>query len=62
MGLSLPVLLDQSGATMHAFGARGTPMAVVVDELGRVASPLVVGADAVMAAARGDPQPIRAVG
>ena len=55
MGLSSSVLLDEAGATMGAFGASGTPMGMLIDREGRVASPLLAGADAVLAAARGDP-------
>jgi thiol-disulfide isomerase/thioredoxin len=40
--LGWPVLLDPDHRARAAFGARGTPMAVVVDN-GRIASPLVAG-------------------
>lgn len=46
------VPLDTEGGAMRAFGADGTPMAVLVDEEGRIASPLGAGAPAVMASAR----------
>jgi protein-disulfide isomerase len=49
MGLNAPILLDQSFATGTAFGAAGTPSAVLVDGDGRIASRLAVGADEVMA-------------
>ncbi|HEU4697698.1 MAG TPA: redoxin domain-containing protein [Gemmatimonadales bacterium] len=52
MGLSSRIVLDEAGATMRAFGATGTPMAVLVDGDGRIASRLVVGAQEVMALAR----------
>jgi peroxiredoxin/uncharacterized membrane protein YphA (DoxX/SURF4 family) len=48
MGLTSPVLLDQQFATGRAFGASGTPSAVLVDAEGKVASEVAVGAPAVM--------------
>jgi peroxiredoxin len=48
MGLTSPVLLDQQFATGRAFGASGTPSAVLVDSEGKVASGVAVGAPAVM--------------
>jgi thiol-disulfide isomerase/thioredoxin len=48
MGLTSPVLLDQQFATGRAFGASGTPSAVLVDAEGKVASEVTVGAPAVM--------------
>jgi hypothetical protein len=45
-----PVLLHLEGAAMRAFGAGGTPMGVLVED-GRIASPVVAGADAVLALA-----------
>jgi hypothetical protein len=48
MGLRSPVVLDQQFATMHAFGASGTPSGVLVDEEGKIASELAVGAPAVL--------------
>jgi methylamine dehydrogenase accessory protein MauD len=48
MGLRAPVLLDGSFAAGRAFGATGTPSAVIVDEEGRVASGIAVGAPAVL--------------
>jgi thiol-disulfide isomerase/thioredoxin len=57
MGLSSPVVLDQEFATGSAFGAGGTPTAVLVDENGNVASEVAVGAPAVLAlAGAGQPQ------
>jgi thiol-disulfide isomerase/thioredoxin len=47
------VLLDPSYEAGNAFGAGGTPMAVLLDADGRIASPLAAGADAVFALARG---------
>jgi thiol-disulfide isomerase/thioredoxin len=48
MGLTSPVLLDQQFAVGSAFGASGTPSAVLVDAEGKVASEVAVGAPAVM--------------
>ena len=52
MGLGSPVLLDAELAAARAFGAPGTPSAVLIDEQGRVASELAVGAPAVLALAQ----------
>lgn len=58
LNLRSSVLADESGEVMVAFGSAGTPMAVVIDAAGRIASPLLAGARAVMAAARQhDPAP-----
>jgi peroxiredoxin len=54
MELTSPVLLDQQFATGRAFGASGTPSAVLVDAEGKVASEVAVGAPAVMELARAD--------
>jgi peroxiredoxin len=51
MGLRSPVVLDQGFGVGSAFGASGTPSAVLVDEDGKVASELGVGAPAVLALA-----------
>jgi peroxiredoxin len=48
MGLASPVLLDQQFAVGRAFGASGTPSAVLVDAEGKVASEVAVGAPSVM--------------
>jgi peroxiredoxin len=53
LGLRSPVLLDQDFSVAPTFGANGTPMAVLVDEEGRIASEVAAGAPAVMAIARG---------
>jgi hypothetical protein len=58
-GFRSPVLMDQSFTVMNAFGANGTPSAVLVDAKGKVASELAVGALAVMALARGQQEIIR---
>ena len=52
MGLRSPVVLDQGFSTGQAFGANGTPTAVLVDAEGRIASDVAVGAPAVLALAR----------
>jgi methylamine dehydrogenase accessory protein MauD len=52
MGLSSPVVLDHDYAVSDAFGAGGTPTAVLIDAKGRVASETVVGASAVLELAR----------
>jgi thiol-disulfide isomerase/thioredoxin len=46
-GFRSPVLLDEQFAAGEAFGANGTPMAVLVDSEGRIASSVVAGAEAV---------------
>jgi len=48
MGLSSTVVLDQEFAVGRAFGASGTPSAVLVDKSGKIASELAVGAPAVL--------------
>jgi peroxiredoxin/uncharacterized membrane protein YphA (DoxX/SURF4 family) len=47
-GLRSPILLDEGFATAQAFGATGTPMAVLIDSDGRVASGVAAGGQAVM--------------
>jgi len=54
MGLTSPVLLDQQFAVGRAFGAGGTPSAVLVDAEGKVASEMAAGAPAVMELAGAD--------
>jgi hypothetical protein len=51
MGLHAPTVLDQSFAAGKAFGASGTPSAVLVDAEGTIASEIAVGAQAVLALA-----------
>ena len=58
MGLTSPLVLDSDGSTMRAFGARGTPMAVLVDSTVRIASSLAAGAQQVMELARAQSQRI----
>ncbi len=48
MGLTSPVLLDQDFSTGRAFGASGTPSAVLVDAEGKIASEVTVGAPRVL--------------
>jgi thiol-disulfide isomerase/thioredoxin len=52
-GFASLVLLDGSFEAGSAFGADGTPMAVLVDADGRIASNVVAGAEAVMELANG---------
>jgi thiol-disulfide isomerase/thioredoxin len=47
LGLAAPVLLDD-GAASRAFGATGTPQAVLVDSGGTIAAPAAAGAQAVL--------------
>ena len=54
------VLLDEEFAAGNAFDANGTPMAVLVDADGRIASTVVAGAEEVLALAAGAPKPDRA--
>jgi len=51
MGLRSPVVLDEGFNAGRAFGASGTPMAVLVDAEGKIASQLVAGATEVLALA-----------
>ena len=53
MGLGSPIVLDHTAMSVGSqFGATGTPMAIVVDEEGKIASTLAAGAAAVLALAR----------
>jgi peroxiredoxin/uncharacterized membrane protein YphA (DoxX/SURF4 family) len=54
MGLRSPVLLDEGFKVGAAFGASGTPMAILIDDRGKFASGFAAGGPAVMALARGD--------
>jgi len=56
MSLSSPVVLDEQRAVGSAYGAPGSPSAVVVDERGRIASELAVGAPAVLSLLAQAPQ------
>jgi thiol-disulfide isomerase/thioredoxin len=55
MGLRTTVVLDETFAAGEAFGATGTPMAVLVDADLAVASEVAVGRDAVLALATRTP-------
>lgn len=55
MNLRSTILLDDAFAAGRAFGANGTPSAVLLDEKGRVASRVAVGAPDVMALASQHP-------
>jgi hypothetical protein len=56
LGLRSWVVLDEGFALGKAFGARGTPSAVLVDAEGRIVSTVGVGAQDVMALAGVVPQ------
>jgi peroxiredoxin len=56
MGLRAPIALDEGFQTGQAFGARGTPTAVLVDREGKVASEPAAGGKAVLALAGYDPE------
>jgi peroxiredoxin len=58
MGLRSPVLLDQGFGAGSKFGANGTPMAVLVDAEGKIASEVAAGAPAVLALARSEMEPV----
>ena len=49
MALRAPILLDDGFTAGSAFGATGTPSAVLVDDQGRIASAVAVGAPEVLA-------------
>jgi protein-disulfide isomerase len=51
MGLRSTVALDVNFSVGQAFGARGTPSAVLLDAEGKIASPLATGGPAVLALA-----------
>jgi hypothetical protein len=49
MELRSPIVLDQGGMSIGSkFGANGTPMAVLVDAEGKIASEVAAGAPAVL--------------
>jgi peroxiredoxin len=53
LGLRSPVVLDQGGMSIGSrFGANGTPMAVLIDAEGNIASELAAGAPAVLTLAQ----------
>ena len=51
LGLDSTVLLEEQFGVGRAFGATGTPSAVLIDTEGKVASPLAVGGPEVLALA-----------
>lgn len=53
LGLRSPIVLDPEFKAGRTFGAGGTPMAVLLDQEGRVASEVVAGAQAVLQLAVG---------
>jgi peroxiredoxin len=53
-GLRSPVLLDQNFSTGRMYNATGTPMAVLIDASGNIASEVVAGAPAVLALVKAD--------
>jgi thiol-disulfide isomerase/thioredoxin len=55
LGLRSRVVLDQGFTVGRTFGATGTPMAVLVDAEGRIASEMAAGAPAVLALAAQSP-------
>lgn len=59
LGLHSPVLLDKGFTVGPAFGIHGTPMAVLVDAEGNIASEVASGALAVLALARSNEVPAR---
>jgi thiol-disulfide isomerase/thioredoxin len=59
LGLRSPVVLDHGFSAGRAFGATGTPSAVLVDAQGHMASSVAVGAAAVLALAAGADVPSR---
>jgi len=48
MGLRAPIVLDQGFSAGRQFGATGTPMAVLIDAQGRIASEVAAGGPAVL--------------
>jgi thiol-disulfide isomerase/thioredoxin len=55
LGLRSTVVLDEHMSVGSMFGANGTPMAVLVDARGKIASELAAGAPAVLALAGANP-------
>jgi peroxiredoxin len=63
LGLRSPVLLDPARTVMRAFGAHGTPMAVLIDATGAIGSALAAGVAQVRALAEADArQPVTTTG
>jgi peroxiredoxin len=61
LGLTSTTLLDEGFATGRAFGASGTPSAVLIDKNGKIASDVGVGAPAVLGLAKATPDKAAAV-
>jgi peroxiredoxin len=59
LGLRSTIVLDQNMHVGSTFGANGTPMGVLVDAQGKIASELAVGAPAVLALAGASPDQIK---
>jgi thiol-disulfide isomerase/thioredoxin/uncharacterized membrane protein YphA (DoxX/SURF4 family) len=60
-GIRSTMVIDESFSAGPAYGAHGTPMAVLVDAEGKIASQVAAGAPEVFALANGEPLPERAV-
>ncbi|MGH2560422.1 MAG: redoxin domain-containing protein, partial [Thermomicrobiales bacterium] len=59
LGLASPTLLDQGFAIGRAYGASGTPSAILIDKDGKIASGVAVGSPGVLALANGqDPKTV----
>ncbi|MGH2531769.1 MAG: redoxin domain-containing protein [Thermomicrobiales bacterium] len=59
LGLASPTVLDQGFAIGRAYGASGTPSALLVDKDGKIASGVAVGSPGVLALANGqDPKTV----
>jgi thiol-disulfide isomerase/thioredoxin len=54
MGLHSPVLLDDAQNALQAFGANGTPSALIIDKNGKIASELAFGAEAIFSLVGGN--------
>lgn len=61
MGLKSTVVLDQGFSTGSNFGASGTPMGILIDVQGKIASELAVGAPAVLALAGAGKDPVQPI-
>jgi hypothetical protein len=59
MRLRCTILLDWNAEGRSVFGAHGTPMAVLLDADGRVASKMVAGAEAAFALSGSGPAALR---
>jgi peroxiredoxin len=59
MGLKSPIVLEPEFRIGYAFGASGTPSAIMIDSYGRLASSVAVGASAVLALAKNGSLPTK---